>query len=629
MKTKIGNRGYSYIRISKDVQDSRSQHDAIGKWLTAKSLSVIDTIEDSGSRDLAHKRPGFQRLMAKVQNGEVDFIVVAERDRFGAADLWEYASFIHTLRTHRCKLYCAADDKELTATSDRIEPFMATITSDRSRSEQEARGQREHRSKMAHVKRGAWPGGKPPFGYDLVCREDATGRELWRLAYEAGQHKRLCTYADGSKRRFDGKHNTPKHNRGETVYVEISKDAVAVRWVKKIFEWFADGFAYRGIASRLNEANVPAIYTPHWLGATIKCMLRNPIYVTGVPTWNKAAHGRFIELVNGEWLPVERDAGRVKSGRKRNESDYVAASPNPDNAIIDQKTWHAVQTRIRSLEVAPKQQRRPKNAELFLAGLVVCGDCNEPMVGWSQHSSYKCGTNSRYKGKCRCNKTRHSIVEALVVKYLEDAGKSLELFKDDPESAWELVELSLKGEPLIDAFNREFRRMVREAKAKGYTPPRGGYTYSSLRSLLSSSENKGREDQLARIALSVQEKEKERGRLVKRLGLLEDDDAAKVVADRIAELTAELKELKEKAKPSEDRADVLRDQVIAILEQTEQTRKLLAESLPRQKGEAVRGVIGQIIVRHEERRMGKLRASRLVGVEIVPTFRDVSWRGRD
>lgn len=42
---------------------------------------------------------------------------------------------------------------------------MAAITSDRSRSEQEARGQREYRSKHALVTRGAWPGGKAPWGY--------------------------------------------------------------------------------------------------------------------------------------------------------------------------------------------------------------------------------------------------------------------------------------------------------------------------------------------------------------------------------------------------------------------------------------------------------------------------------
>lgn len=632
MKTKptTSRAGYSYIRVSRDSQDSSSQRKAVQKWLDAKGFTVSDTYEDAGSRDLAHKRPSFQALLQKVRNNEVAFIVVAERDRFGAADLWEYASFIHTLRTHGCKLYSAADDKELTTTSDRIEPFMATITSDRSRSEQEARGQREHRSKMEHVKRGAWPGGKPPFGYDLVCREKATGRELWRLTFEPGKHRRLCTYPDGTTRRFDGKHNVPSHtDKVEMVYAEVTKDAVTVGWVKKIFEWFRDGYSYRGIATQLNTAKVPALYTGLFLGATIKGCLKNPIYVLGVPVWNKAAHGRFVELVDGQWLPVERDGGAVKAGRKRKESDHVAGTPKPDNAMIDQDTWNAVQARIREMDATPKKARRPRNAELYLSGLVVCNDCNELMAGWSQHSAYKCSTNSSYKGQCRCNKTRHTTLERLVIRYLEDAGHSLEIFRDDPEGAWELVELGLRGEPLIAEYNRAFGRMLQDARVAGHKPPPGEpWTYRSLRALYAPVAEKKAED----LSETIRQKEEERGRLAKRLGLLEDDEAAKVVADRIREVTDELRELREKARPVTDRLDALREQVVAILEQTKEVRRVLTESLPRQKGEAVRRAISQIRVRHEERMMGKLRASRLVAVEIVPavgapqTFRDVDSR---
>jgi hypothetical protein len=91
---------------------------------------------------------------------------------------------------------------------------MAAITSDRSRSEQEARGQREHRSKHSLVQKGVWPGGKAPWGYDLLC-VDQHGSELWRLVHEPGQYKRRCEYPDGSVRRYDGKDNVPARNKGE------------------------------------------------------------------------------------------------------------------------------------------------------------------------------------------------------------------------------------------------------------------------------------------------------------------------------------------------------------------------------------------------------------------------------
>jgi hypothetical protein len=79
-----------------------------------------------------------------------------------------------------------------------------------------------------------------------------------------------------------------------------------------------------------------------------------------------------------------------------------------------------------------------------------------------------------------------------------------------------------------------------------------------------------------------------------------------------------LRELRARAKPVLDEFGALRETVRGLLDRMMTVRKEMEEALPRRKGEYVRRIIRQIRVTHQERKMGKLRASRLVGVEIVP-----------
>src|SRR5947209_6477687 len=80
---------------------------------SARKLKA-DWIEDAGSRDLSYKRPGFQKLLKDVEGKKLDWIVVAERDRFGVADNEEWGYFVTILRRHNCQLWAVSDDKELT-----------------------------------------------------------------------------------------------------------------------------------------------------------------------------------------------------------------------------------------------------------------------------------------------------------------------------------------------------------------------------------------------------------------------------------------------------------------------------------------------------------------------------------
>src|SRR6266404_1038528 len=99
-----GTRGVAYLRISSDRQDVKSQREAVESWLVRNGLCVTTWYEDVGSRDLAHKRPDFQRLLKSIESGLVDWIVVDAKDRFGTASAWEFGKFICFLQGHDCEL---------------------------------------------------------------------------------------------------------------------------------------------------------------------------------------------------------------------------------------------------------------------------------------------------------------------------------------------------------------------------------------------------------------------------------------------------------------------------------------------------------------------------------------------
>jgi len=608
-----GTRGYVVIRVSKDDQDRRSQLDRCERWLKERGIKPLEILSDSGSRDLSAKRPQFQRLLTLVEAGKADWILVSERDRLGYADAWEYGHFIHMFRLNGVQLWSVADNRDLCA-GDRYEPMIASMAADKSQHEQKENADRTLRAKFAAVQRGEWVGGKTPYGYDLVAK-DRHHIEVWRLAYETG-HTRCCYYPDGTSRRYDGKGNTPGRDKGITVHAEKTLDAAVIGWVKKIFSWHIDGLGPRTIARKLTELKVPALFDSDgvWIGPTIAAMLSNPIYVTGVPHWNKQSQGRFLQLEGGQHVPVARINGRAKTARKRADEDVIRpADDRPENAIIDRDTWEKVQARTRLLASTPRAERRPTSSEYWLTGLLVCADCQKHYTAWAQVEGYRCSTNAKSSNLCRCNRTPHDLMEQIVVDYLGRSEKGIGWLADNAEHSADLFFLAEESQPLADEFAREIGRLWQKAKKEGKTTEDGrGWDWKKLRKLYGpkQADTDGIEKQITL-------KEKERNGLLARLGLLEPD-GARLAADRVNLLGGEIRVLRERLSPQKDRIEGVRETLRVLLEQTQQTREVLAAGLPKQKAEAVRKVIAKIVVKHEERMAGTQRRSEIVEVTIIP-----------
>src|SRR5262249_2953223 len=131
-----GSRGAAYLRVSDGgKQELDSQRASIDAYLKANGLTVQTFYEDSGSRDLPHKRPSFQRMMKAVEAGRYDFILVDHRDRLGGIDHIQFCAWAHVMREAGCQLWSVSQG-DLLAT-DLGAQVLAVVDSEASAREQQ------------------------------------------------------------------------------------------------------------------------------------------------------------------------------------------------------------------------------------------------------------------------------------------------------------------------------------------------------------------------------------------------------------------------------------------------------------------------------------------------------------
>ncbi len=624
MKDKpTGPRGVAYLRVSSDQQDMRSQRESVERWLAARNLTVIEWYEDVGPRDLADQRPEFQRLLKGAQAGLFDWAVVDAKDRFGTRDNYEFGKFVSLLRKHDVQLWSVTQGC-LTA-DDPMTEMLVVVDGLRSRDEQVARSQRSIRAKISAVERGEWPGGYPPFGYDVVCL-GTDRKEKWRVFYE-GAHRRLKIYADGRPpERFDGKGVFPARDKGDVLHLVPSLDRERVETVRRIFGWVvSESISLRAICTRLNDLGISPVIGPGWYASRLKPMLLNPVYVTGRPTWNKKGHGRFTEFVNGEYRAVPRTRDKVLTGRTRSEGDFVQAAEE-DRGIIDRATWEAVQAKLRTNK---RSARAPKNSDLWLAGLLFCGHCGKRMAAWHQRSdptcpnSYTCASY-RMLGRnnptgCRLHRVKQEVIEAVMDRYLEETGRRLESLLNAEEESRFIEELERQAErarlectKAVCSLWHEVRSAPNGPDGSPPSPPPGQpWTGSNLCDAYRATNEK---------VSALTEKEAEMGRLVARFAKLTSQVATEAANKHMEALEREIVGLREELRGR--RLDENLQELRACLRRLEHRLAEARRTLPgddnRRKAAAVGRVINRIVCRFRHEQAGSQARSILVQVVVEP-----------
>ena len=186
-----------YCRVSTDERLDQSfnsidaQREAgqafIASQRTEGWIPVVDDYDDGGFSGSNMDRPALKRLLADIDAGKIDIVVVYKIDRL-TRNLADFAKMVE-LFDQRGVSFSAVTQQINSATS--MGRLMLNILLSFAQFEREVTGERIRDKIAASKAKGMWMGGTPPLGYDVSNRqlvineaEAKIVRGIWRRFVE-------------------------------------------------------------------------------------------------------------------------------------------------------------------------------------------------------------------------------------------------------------------------------------------------------------------------------------------------------------------------------------------------------------------------------------------------------------
>lgn len=235
--------------------------------------------------------------------------------------------------------------------------------------------------------------------------------------------------------------------------------------VRRIFELYIGGAAYKSIADTLNREGVRA---PHdngrghknnrgWGHSTIRAVLRNERYI-GRWTWNTS-----------QWRSV---SGKKQRRRVRREEREHVRKEMPSLAIIDASTWSAAQARMRRQykSTGGRPAGSGSHGPYVTSGLLRCGLCAGSMsiVGakvknGKRYATFGCQTHHS-RGAAICPNDLTISERKITVSVVSAVVRFLRRPKTVDRIAHEVARLLAEPQTTPDLENAE--AIVRKAESR-------------------------------------------------------------------------------------------------------------------------------------------------------------------
>ena len=425
MQKKIMYHAAIYLRLSRDDEDidgsAKRESDSISSQRElARSfvreqpdMELFDIYIDDGYSGANFDRPDFKRMMADIENGNVNCVVVKDLSRFGR-DYIEAGRFIQkTFPAFSVRFIAITDHYD-------------SLTADQSTT-----------SLVIPVKN---------FVNDSYCQD---------ISEKVKSHQRVKR----EKGKFIGAFAVYGYQKDHEDKNKLVIDEYAAKIVKNIFTWKLDGMSNLAIANRLNENGIfsPLEYKKSY----------GEHYSTGfqagiVSKWSAVAVKRILtnEIYTGMMVQGKREKVNYKVDKilEKPESEWFKVEGTHE-AIISKEDYQNVQ---RLLKVDTRAGKGKEKAHMF-SGLLFCGDCKEPMVRrinrykGTEKIYYICSTRNRSEG---CS--RHSISEADLKKVVFRIIQSqVELLIDVNRQMQYLQTKEMNFEDVV-GFDKEITRLRNE-----------------------------------------------------------------------------------------------------------------------------------------------------------------------
>jgi site-specific DNA recombinase len=148
-----------------------AQHEACGAYVASQKpegwVALRDRYDDGGFSGGTLDRPGLQRLLADIEAGLVDVVVVYKIDRLSRA-LMDFVRLVEVFDRHGVTFVSVTQSFNTTTSMGRL---TLNILLSFAQFEREVIGERIRDKFAASRKPGMWMGGFVPMGYDVLNRK--------------------------------------------------------------------------------------------------------------------------------------------------------------------------------------------------------------------------------------------------------------------------------------------------------------------------------------------------------------------------------------------------------------------------------------------------------------------------
>ncbi|TXI70926.1 MAG: recombinase family protein [Limnohabitans sp.] len=172
--------------LDQDYNSLEAQRDAGLAFMASQRhegwMAVPDGYDDGGYSGGNLERPGLKRLMADIEAGRIDIVVVYKIDRL-TRSLTDFAKLVDVLDRNGVSFVSVTQQFNTTTSMGRL---TLNILLSFAQFEREVTGERIRDKIAASKAKGMWMGGTPPLGYDVVERKllvNETEAELVRYIF--------------------------------------------------------------------------------------------------------------------------------------------------------------------------------------------------------------------------------------------------------------------------------------------------------------------------------------------------------------------------------------------------------------------------------------------------------------
>ena len=369
-----------------------------------RHFDVTQIYREIVSGETIAARPVMQQLLSEVERGLWDGVLVMEVERLARGDTVDQGIVAQTFKFSDTQIITPIKDYD---PNDEYDEEYFEFGLFMSRREYKTINRRLQRGRLASVKEGKYVASHSPFGYERVKIEGDKGYTLKPHPTEADVVRMIFNLYTEGEEQEDG---------------SFRRLGVSL------------------IVRRLNALKIHPRKAEHWVTASVRDILINPVYM-GKIRWNWRSEDK--RMVDGQ-ITIERH-------RKPLEDCELYEGLHPP--LISEEVFYKAQEFIRNNRARPVGERHTVKSPL--AGIVICAKCGHRMV----RRPY----NDRdYPDTLMCADTACDNVSVALHLVEERILESLRDWLDSFRLEWEIEGRASGVKQNIDLKEKSLRRLEKE-----------------------------------------------------------------------------------------------------------------------------------------------------------------------